>query len=344
MRGGTSKGAVFLAADLPADPAERDELLLRVMGSPDLRQIDGLGGAHPLTSKVAVVAASTEPDYDVEYLFLQVAVDRPWVTDSQTCGNMLAAVAPFAIESGIVLAADPVTRVRVRLVNTGKGATVAVSTPKGQVTYDGATAIAGVPGTAAAIKIDIESNGGSPFPTGQVCQVLADLDATCVDMGVPCVIVRAAQLGVRGSEPPAALEANKVLTERVRAVRFAAARAMGLDDEVDKSTVPKVVLVSAPRHGGSISTRTFIPERVHQAIGALAAAGVAAAVATPGTSLDGVAVVSDSSLVRVEHPSGYAEIGLVLGADGQIRAATDVRTARLIATGFVYPAPRRNEG
>lgn len=341
MRGGTSKGAVFLAEDLPATPGARDALLLRLMGSPDPRQVDGLGGAHPLTSKVAVVAPSTGPDADVDYLFLQVVVDAAVVSDSQTCGNMLAAVAPFAIERGLVPAGDPVTTVRVRLVNTDSVATLRVCTPGGVVTYDGETELSGVPGTAAPVEIDAETGGRSVLPTGRPSDVLAGLEATCVDNGMPSVIVRAADLGVAGDETPAALEDDDKLLARVREIRAAAAEAMGLDLDLEAATVPKVVLVSAPRAGGTIATRSFIPRRVHQAIGVLGAASVAAAVATPGSVTDGLAVPVRDGRVRVEHPTGYLDLRIE-AEEGSISRTTLVRTARLLMDGIAFPAPDRS--
>jgi 4-oxalomesaconate tautomerase len=341
MRGGTSKGAVVLAADLPADPAERDALLLRVMGSPDPRQIDGLGGAHPLTSKVAVVSPAPDQDADVDYLFLQVVVDAPVVSASQTCGNMLAAVAPFAIVRGLVPAQEGVTPVRVRLVNTGAIATLRVRTPGGQVTYDGDTELSGVPGTAAPVEIDVEPSSQPLLPTGNLRDVLAGVEATCIDNGMPSVIVRAADLGTRGDEPPAELEADAKLTARVREIRAAAIAAMGLDPDLETTTVPKIVLASGPREGGTLATRSFIPVRVHQAIGVLAAATVAAAVAIEGSVAAELAAPVCDGRIRVEHPTGFLDLAIGRDEEGDIARTTVVRTARLIMDGVVHPAPVR---
>lgn len=339
MRGGTSKGAVFLAADLPSGADERDQLLLRVMGSPDIRQIDGLGGAHPLTSKVAVVSASADDRADIDYLFLQVVVDQPVVSTSQTCGNMLSAVAPFAIERGLVPATGEVTDVRVRMVNTGGLATLRVCTPGGQVTYDGDVEQSGVPGTAAPVQIDVEPSSAPLLPTGNPADTLAGLEVTCIDNGMPSVIVRAADLGVRGDEEPAELEADEKLAARVHELRAAAVPAMGLDPDLEGTTVPKIVLVSPPRHGGTISTRSFIPVRVHQAIGVLGAASVAAAVVTPGGVAADLAEVRDGR-VRIEHPTGFLDLAVDAGGD-EIARTTVIRTARMILDGTVFPAPPR---
>src|SRR6202161_800579 len=230
MRGGTSKGLYFLAADLPADADSRDDLLLRVMGSPDPRQIDGVGGAHPLTSKVAVVSPSPVGGIDVDYLFLQVMVDKPIVTDKQNCGNILAGIGPFAVERGLVTAAGDQTRVRIRMVNTDGVVTATFPTPGGRPRYDGETAIDGGPGTAAAIALYFEDSGagGSVFPTGNVTDVFGGITVTCVDNGMPVVVVEAAALGQTGRETVAALEADQELNQRVQRLRLEAGRAMGL--------------------------------------------------------------------------------------------------------------------
>ncbi|KHL13416.1 4-oxalomesaconate tautomerase [Mumia flava] len=344
MRGGTSKGALFLAEDLPSDDAARDDLLLRVMGSPDPRQIDGLGGAHPLTSKVGVVSVSDDPDADVDYLFLQVVVDRPVVSTSQTCGNILAAVAPFALERGLLPTTDGVTDVRVRMVNTGALATLHVRTPGGVVTYDGDVAITGVPGTAAPVEVDVEPSGAPLLPTGRTTDRLAGVDVTCIDNGMPSVIVRAADVGLSGAEDPDALEADPALAEKVRAIRTAAADAMGLETDLERTTTPKIVFVAPPAAGGTILTRSFIPVHVHRAIGVLGAATVAAAAALPGTTAYGVARLGDDGgALRIEHPTGYLDVGIATTDDPApaVTRTTLVRTARMLLDGVVYPGPAR---
>ena len=276
MRGGTSKGGYFLAADLPADPVERDALLLSAMGSPDARQIDGMGGANPLTSKVAVVRRSERAGVDVDYLFLQVFVDQPTVTDKQNCGNMRAGVGPFAIERGLVAAQDGQTIVRIFMENTGQVAVARVETPGGVVTYAGEAHIDGVPGTAAPIPITFADTAGSScgslLPTGNAVDVIEGVGCTLIDNGMPCVIMRASDLGITGTESPAALEANTGLREKLEAIRLKAGPLMNLGD-VREASVPKMTMVSAPLAGGAIATRTFIPHRCHDAIGVLGATG-----------------------------------------------------------------------
>jgi 4-oxalomesaconate tautomerase len=336
MRGGSSKGAYFLGADLPADPAERDDLLLRIMGSPDERQVDGIGGGHPLTSKVAVVTRSADGGADVDYLFLQVVPAEATVTDAQTCGNLLAGVGPFAIERGLVAPTGETTAVRIRIVNPAVSrAQARVQTPGGRVRYDGGTVMAGTPFPAAAIEIAFPGTGSSCFPTGRLVDRFAGVDVTCVDAGMPVVLVRAGDLGLDGTEAPALLEENGTLRSRVEAIRRQAGPAMGLGD-VGAGTVPKISIVSAPRHGGTVTTRTFIPHRVHAAIGVLGAVSVAAGVSTGGT----VGYRPAGELVRIEHPSGTFDVRLRLdgaGADTRVDTSAVVRTARKLFDGLVWP-------
>jgi 4-oxalomesaconate tautomerase len=349
LRGGTSKGAYFLAADLPEAPAERDDLLLRVMGSPDPRQIDGIGGAHPLTSKVAVIQRSEAPDIDVDYLFLQVQVDAPRVSAEQPCGNILAGVGPFAIERGLVAASRAVTPVRIRMVNTGATAVVHVPTPDGQVEYAGTTAIAGVPGTAARLVIDFHDTAGSVapalLPTGNVIDDVDGLPATLIDNGMPVAIVAAAALGVTGYETPAELERDTELCRRVEALRRKAGVMMGLGDVAD-TTVPKICLVAAPDGGGSLATRMFIPHRVHTSIGVLAAITVATAAAIEGSAAAPV-YQPIGDVVRLEHPTGWfdAVVDVATGPDGvHVGQSAIVSTARLLLDGTVHPRPNASAG
>lgn len=340
MRGGTSKGAYFLASDLPTDPTERDAFLLRVMGSPDPLQIDGLGGADPLTSKVAVVRPSLRDGVDVNYLFLQVFVDRPLVSDAQNCGNILAGVGPFAVERGLVEPADKETPVVVFMENTGQVAIVRVCTHEGKAVYDGQARIDGVPGSAAPVPISFRDTAGSSsgalFPTGQVQDMIHGKSVTLIDNGMPCVILRAADLGVTGYEDPAELEADNGLRQKIEAIRLVAGRKMNLGDVSGKS-VPKMTLVSAPRRGGAISTRTFIPHRCHKAIGVLGAVSVATSCLTEGAIGNDFAQLGPDNpkLVSIEHPGGeMTVIGNV--ENGVVKTAEVLRTARKLMDGRVY--------
>lgn len=347
MRGGTSKGAYFLASDLPADPDERDELLLRIMGTPDPRQIDGLGGAHPLTSKVAVISPSPDGGADVDYLFLQLGVDTAFVTSRQNCGNILAGVGPFALERGLVPAGGDHTEVRIRMINTNSFATARFATPGGVVDYDGGLAIDGVPGTAGAIRLNFEGTAGSStgalFPSGRVLDRAADVDVTCVDNGMPSVLLRAADLGVTGDEPPEELEADANLAARLAELRLAAAGLMGMG-EVSGATVPKLVLLAPPRAGGAIATRSFLPVRVHTSIGVLGALTVAAGVLADGSvGHDLAALPPPGAPFRIEHPSGHfdVEVGVEPSPDGfTVTRSAALRTARKLFEGRAFPRPR----
>jgi 4-oxalomesaconate tautomerase len=342
MRGGTSKGAFFLASDLPFDARERDELLLRIMGTPDPRQIDGLGGAHPLTSKVAVVSRSGAPDIDVDYLFLQVGVDAATVTDKQTCGNLLAGVGPFAVERGLVVADERETTVRIRLVNTGDVATATFATPGGVVDYDGDAAIDGVPGTAAPIELEISGGEKPLFPSGSVSDEIDGHRVTLIDNGMPVVLLRGDEFGVEGDESVGALEARPGLAAALERIRLQAGPLMGLGDVAD-ATVPKMLLLSPARQGGAVSTRAFIPARVHTSIGVLMAASVAAGIRIPGAVGADFAHPASSGPDDIEHPSGSfpARVRVDRPPHGAWRATSlSLRTARKLFDGTAFPRPR----
>ena len=346
MRGGTSKGLYFKLADLPTDVATRDAVLLAAMGSPDPRQIDGMGGAHPLTSKIAVVGPPTHPDADVDYLFLQAVVDEARIDVGQNCGNLLAGVGPFAVEEGLV-APGPgdVTRVRINMLNTKSLAVAAVQTPGGKVGYDGTSRIDGVPGTAAPIPIDFldvaGSSCGALLPTGNARDLVDGIEVTCVDNGMPVVVIRAADFGKTGYERPEDLEADVALKARVEALRLAVGPLMNLGD-VSKKTVPKMCLVSPAQHGGVISTRNFIPHRVHEAIGVFGAVSVATACVIPGSIAAEVASIADPAAVKsldVEHPTGFFTVEMdvdIVGGAIQVRRSALLRTARRLMKGVVY--------
>lgn len=349
MRGGTSKGLYFHSRDLPADVATRDRILLAAMGSPDPRQIDGVGGAHPLTSKVAVVAPATRAGADIDYLFLQVVVDKSEVSDSQNCGNILAGIGPWAIEHGLVTALDPVTPVRIHMVNTASLAVAHVPTPGCRVEYEGDARIDGVPGTAAAIPIDfldtVGSSCGALLPTGAAIDRIDGLDVTCIDNGMPVVLMRAAELGKTGYESPGELEADGTLKSRIERIRLEVGPRMQLGD-VARKTVPKMCLVAPPRAGGAICTRNFIPHRVHEAIGVLGAVSVATACVLPGSVAASVAALPKGGAATpldIEHPTGFFTVEVDIAVDGAsiaVRRAALLRTARKLMEGQVYVPER----
>jgi 4-oxalomesaconate tautomerase len=344
MRGGTSKGLYFHGEDLPAERPLLDRVLLAAMGSPDPRQIDGVGGAHPLTSKVAVISRPTHDDADVDYLFLQVVVDKAEVSDSQNCGNILAGIGPWAIENGLVPVAGAVTPVRIHMVNTRSIAVAHVPTPNGAVEYEGDSRIDGVPGTAAAIPIEFLDVAGSTcgalLPTGSSVDTVEGIEVTCIDNGMPVVVMRAEDLGASGAETPEQLERNVALKARVEGIRLQLGPRMNLGD-VKNKTVPKMCLVSVARQGGSIATRTFIPHRVHDAIGVLGAVSVATACVIPGTVAASVAKIGGGAQQRldIEHPTGFFTVDMEVAVQGrsvEIKRSALLRTARKLMRGEVF--------
>jgi 4-oxalomesaconate tautomerase len=342
MRGGTSKGAYFLSHDLPTDICERDSLLLRIMGSPDPRQIDGIGGADPLTSKVAVVRASKREGVDVDYLFLQVFVDRAIVTDAQNCGNILAGIGPFAIERGLVTPTGDETRVTIYMENTGQIAIEQVQTPNGQVAYHGGARIDGVPGYASPIPVTFAETAGSTcgslLPTGKSVDCINGIDVTCIDNGMPVVVLSAADFGLTGEESREMLDQNESLKSRLESIRLKAGVMMNLGDVSHKS-IPKMTLVSRAKQGGAISTRTFIPHRCHASIGVLGAVSVASACVFPDSPAYALADVPQGSrkVMSIEHPIGEMTVILEMDEQGAVSHAAVVRTARKLFDGYVFP-------
>ncbi len=338
MRGGTSKGGYFLKDDLPAD---RDAFLLRVMGSPDPRQIDGMGGADPLTSKVAVVSKSARPGVDVDYLFLQVFVDQAIVTDQQNCGNILAGVGPFALERGLVPATGDETRVTIFMENTGQVAVATVATPRGVVTYNGAARIDGVPGTAAPIPLEFRDTAGSScgalLPTGNAVDMITGVACTLIDNGMPCVVLKATDVGATGYEDRETLDSADAVKARIEAIRLAAGPLMNLGDVTDKS-VPKMMLVAPPRNGGAVTVRSFIPKRAHASIGVLGAVSVATACLIDGSPAAEVATVPGGArkTLSVEHPTGEMTCVLETDSAGTVVSAALLRTARKLMDGVVF--------
>ncbi|RED38849.1 4-oxalomesaconate tautomerase [Rhodopseudomonas thermotolerans] len=340
MRGGTSRGPFFNADDLPGDIATRDKVLLAVMGSPDRRQIDGLGGAHPLTSKVGIVSKGSKPGVDLDFLFAQLQPDKDTVDTTPNCGNMLAAVVPFALETGLVTPQGSTTTLRVLTLNTDMQCDITVQTPEGHVEYEGDARIDGAPGTSAPIKINFLDTAGSVapglLPTGNVRDVIDGVEVTCIDNGMPLVMFRAEAVGRTGYEGVAQLNADTELKARLEQLRIACGHAMQLGDVTSKN-YPKMTLIAAPRAGGSISTRSFIPHVCHDAIGVLAAVTVATACVLKGSVTEGIAQVPHGTVkqISVEHPTGEFSVEIeVHPANPQtVTRAALLRTARLIMRG-----------
>ena len=345
MRGGTSRAPFFMASDLPASPDQRDEVLLAVMGSPHEYQVDGIGGATPFTSKVAIISPSERPDVDVDYLFAQVLVNEKRVDTTPNCGNILGAVGPFAVEVGLVAASGAETMVRIFNVNTGAKIDSIVQTPNGKVAYSGTTSIDGVPGTAAPVKLNFRSAIGSVtgklLPTGKPLDIIDGIEVSCVDVAMPMVLIPAEQLGKTGHETATELDQDKNLKQQMESIRRQAGRMMGLGD-VSDSVVPKIGLLAAPKHGGTISSRYFVPYSCHKAHAVTGAICVASACATPGTiaaRLSNLNAAPPQGVVTIEHPSGTIAVDLdvdLRGNDPEIRRAALIRTARRLMEGFVH--------
>jgi 4-oxalomesaconate tautomerase len=342
MRGGTSRGPFFRADDLPADMALRDRVLLAVMGSPDRRQIDGLGGAHPLTSKVGIVRRGSKPGVDLDFLFAQLQPDEDTVDTTPNCGNMLAAVVPFALETGMVAPRGETSTFRVLTLNTDMQCDITVRTPGGHVEYEGDARIDGVPGTSAPITINFLETAGSVcsglLPTGRVRDVVDGIEVTLIDNGMPLVMLRAADVGRTGYETVAQMNADTQLKARLERLRVACGHVMGLGDVTPKN-YPKMTLIAPPRAGGSLCTRSFIPHVCHDAIGVLAAVTAATACVLKGSVCDGVARVPEGRVktIAVEHPTGEFSVELEVDpADPQnVTRAALLRTARLLMRGEV---------
>lgn len=343
MRGGTSKGPFFAARDLPQDAAARDRILVAALGAGHLLQIDGIGGGNSLTSKVAIVGPSARPDADVDYLFAQVKVAERAVDTSPNCGNMLAGVGPFAIEAGFLAASEGTTTIRIHNVNTGKLVVARVATPAGRVTYAGDASIDGVPGTAAPIHLAFLDAAGAKtgklLPTQAACDAIDGVDTTLIDAAMPMMLVEARALGLDGGESPAAIDADMKLLARVERMRLAAGLRMGLGDVAAK-VIPKPVLLSPPRAGGTLRVRYLTPHACHTALAITGAVGIATAIVTPGTLAARLAGgIAPPCAVKLEHPSGILELRVEQGAQAREPTVYVLRTARRLFEGAVLVPP-----
>lgn len=343
MRGGTSRGPYFRRADLPADEETLSRVLISAVGAGHPINIDGIGGGVAVTTKVAMLSVSDRPDSDIDYFFAQVAVEEHLVDYKPTCGNMLCGVANAAVELGLLAAGDPQTTVRIHAVNTGANVHATIRTPGGETDYDGEASIDGVPGTAAPVSLSfmdtVGSATGSMLPTGNAIDVIDGLEVSCVDVAMPIVIARAADLGLTGYESREELDANRALYERFEPIRIEAGRRMGLGD-VTTNVMPKFAVISPARDGGAIAARYFMPWTCHPSMAVTGSQCLAACLFTPGTVADGIGRLPNDSPahVAIEHPSGQIHVLLdyertAAGVD--IRSAGLVRTTRLLARGEV---------
>lgn len=345
MRGGTSRGPFFLSSDLPADRATRDAVLISAMGSGHPLQIDGIGGGNPLTSKVAIVGRSARPGADVDYLFAQVNVEQARVDTAPNCGNMLAAVGPFAIEQGLVPATDPETRLTIFNVNTGKRIEAIVQTPGGVVDYEGDTAIAGVPGTAAPVRMAFLDASGSKtgklLPTDAGVDLIDGTEVTLFDMAVAAMLVDAGSFGKTGQEMPAELDADRAFLQRLEVLRMESGRLMGLGD-VSQMVIPKPILLAPPTGAATITARYFMPHSCHTAVAITGAVCIASACCTPGTIAHRLARLPEPEVdgrrrLIIEHPSGQTPVEIEQDpVTGIVTRAMVIRTARRLFDGFVH--------
>lgn len=344
MRGGTSKGPYFHLKDLPTDPEQRDKLLLRIMGSPDIRQIDGIGGATTVTSKVAIVSVSEHPEADIDYLFAQVDIENEIVDTAPTCGNMLSGVGPFAIEEGLFAADVGETTIRIRNVNTESLIEAIVETPDGLVNYEGDCAIDGVPGTAAPIKLNFfnitGSKTGKLLPTGNVRDDIDGIEVTCIDVAMPMVIANAKSFSKTGYETQSELEGDAAFMAKLEATRRAAALKMGFGD-VKGSVVPKIALVAPPQKDGNFASRYFTPLSLHQSYAVSGSICAASCAALPNSVISDVLLNNDSfpELCKIEHPSGFIDVAMNVVIEGEsleVISGGAIRTARRLFAGQVY--------
>ncbi len=352
MRGGTSRGPMFLAEDLPTDPAERDRVLLGVMGSAPFRRVNGLAGMDPVTSKLAIVSRSSRPDADVDYLFAQADLESDRLDTSANCGNILSAVGPFAIDRGLFEASPGETCVRIHNINTGTIVHAVIKTPGGRVEYDGDTSIDGVPGTGAPISINfidsVGSKTGRLFPTGSPVDLVDGIEVTCLDVAVPMVLIEARRLGKTGAEPPKELEQDREFMARLERIRLEAALKMGLGDR-SGSVVPKIALVSRGSTPGVVRSRYFTPKTCHPSHAVTGAICVGTAAMIAGTSVAktiGREVTGDRGVVVIEHPSGSLQTDIELAYNGSkgeylVPRAALIRTAAPIFEGFVHVSGAR---
>ncbi len=362
MRGGTSKGIYIKSNHLPAAQEERDLAVLAIFGSPDVRQIDGLGGADPLTSKLAIIGPSTHDDADIDYTFAQVSIDRPVVDYAGNCGNISAGVGPFAVDEGFVSAVEPVTSVRIHNTNTGKILIAEVEVSGGRAKVTGDCKIAGVPGTGSKIMLNFAGTAGSStgklLPTGNVVDIITTLsgtiEASIVDCANPMVFVRAEDMGITGIESPQEIDSNDQLLSRLEEIRSEVAALIGMAENPAMATekspaFPMIAMVSKAKEykdfttGNTIKTedisvvsRLMFMQVLHKTYAGTGTVCTGAAAKIPGTIVNEMVAEDDSvELVRIGHPAGVISIEAKV-VEGKVERAAFARTSRRILEGSVY--------
>ena len=344
MRGGTSRGPFFNRADLPEDLNELAEVLIKAVGSGHPLNIDGIGGGAAVTTKVAMLSPSSDEWADIDYFFAQVSVEDRLVDYKPTCGNMLTAVGPAAIEMGLVKPDNDTTEIRIRAVNTGAEVISVVQTPDREVEYQGDAAIDGVPGTAAPIRLNFRNVAGGAtgklLPTGNLRDAFDGIEVTCMDVAMPVVMARADAFGLTGHESRQDLDSNTDFFARMESVRLKAGEAMGMGD-VSKSVTPKFAVLAPARAGGSIAARYFMPWQTHPTLAVTGAQCISACALAPGSVADGLWVRPNVNpvVLNLEHPVGVIEVAMDTDNDAngfQVNSAGLVRTARKLAAGDVF--------
>jgi len=343
MRGGTSRAPFFDAHHLPAERNQLSNVLISAMGAGSPLQVDGIGGGQPTTSKVAMLSPSDHDWADIDYFFAQVHPEKPEVDFAPSCGNILSAVGPAALEMGMIQADREQTHVRIRNTNTDALIEAIVQTPQQSVSYEGNARIDGVPGTAAPVVLNfmevIGSKTGALFPTGESVNTIDNTEVTCIDVAMPMVIGRAADFGISGYESREVLDANKALFEKMESIRLQAGRLMGLGD-VSESVVPKFGLLAPPLAGGTIAARYFMPWSCHPSYAVTGSICTGSCVLAPSTVATSMAVVEPAQPVEltIEHPSGSLQVIFdyqVRDHDFELNSAGILRTARRIFSGSV---------
>ena len=347
MRGGTSKGLLFNKKYLPTDQTKLTNYLLAAMGSPDTRQINGMGGATSVTNKVCIISKSEVANVDIDYFFAQVLVDEAKVDYGPTCGNMLSAVGPFAIEQGLIEANEASTKIVIRSVNTGSIIDATIPTPSKSVTYSGDYKIAGVPGVGSPILLKFKNivggTTGKLLPTGNRTAIIKGIEVTCLDVSMPIVMANANDFDIEGNETASALNANNNLLKKIEEIRLLAALEMGMGN-VNGKVLPKFALLSKALHGGTITSRYFTPKTCHETHAATGTNCIASACLISGTvasKISNIKVTGEDKIV-IEHPLGSIDCIVETSTtieetdSNYIKSCGVYRTSRKIMDGNIY--------
>ena len=340
MRGGTSRGPYFKMEDFPIDQELRSQVLTKIMGSGSLNQVDGLGGNNSTTNKAAIIGKSTDPSCDIDYLFAQVDPQQQLVDFSPNCGNILAGVAPFAIEAGYIQAQDPKTAIKIRNLNTGKIILAEMETPNGILNYEGDVCTSGVISPSAPIKLtflDVAgAKTGSLFPSGKSLDLIDNIEVTCIDAATPCVIISATAMGKTGYESADELSEDIYFMKKLESIRCKAGLLMGLGD-VSQKVIPKPILTSPAINNGDLSARYFVPHSCHKSLAVTGSIAIACAYISPDTIISKtLGITQFKPNILIEHPSGHLEVKVESSPTSPQKNISIIRTARKIMSGTVF--------